>query len=132
LQIKSKSALVDLRDTVNALLRESLQGNKLNRITQKCRWCRKAYPSNITSRIRNSGMAEVTFWISQYALGYAQRDETFKLFAKTCDFELAETLANDMDPGLLEIQRYRLKPNFLMRTSRHVRNVLRHAMVCVI
>lgn len=45
------------------------------------------------------------------------------------DFELVETLANDIDPGLLEIQQHRSKPNLIKRTSRRVRNILRHAIV---
>ncbi|VBB34310.1 unnamed protein product [Acanthocheilonema viteae] len=181
-KIKCKEAIVDLRDTVHALLRKSLQGNGLNRITHKCRWCRKAFPRNVTHRIRNSGLAEIAFWVSRYALRYAQRDEIFheawrkrydrvivlrayqlfpvlydavafeggtsttpatyrvilaewekaflfNLFGTASDFELTETLANDVDPGLLEIQQHRSKPpNFLGRTSRRVRNMLRHVV----
>ncbi|EJW70675.1 hypothetical protein WUBG_18418 [Wuchereria bancrofti] len=50
------------------------------------------------------------------------------MFVTSSDFELVETLANDVDPGLLEIQQRRSKPNLLKRTSWHVRNMLRHAI----
>uniref|UniRef100_A0A1I7VHR5 SER_THR_PHOSPHATASE domain-containing protein n=1 Tax=Loa loa TaxID=7209 RepID=A0A1I7VHR5_LOALO len=186
-KIKSKKALVNLRDTVYALLCESLQHNKLNRVIRKCHWCRKAYPRNITCRIRNSGIAEITLWISRYAFRYALCDKIFQeawknrddramsqrayqlfpvlydaiafeggtsttpttyrvilaewekellfkvfrllpLFATVSDFKMTETLANDIDPGLLEIQQHRSKPNLLKRTSRRIRNILRHAI----
>ncbi|VDO37467.1 unnamed protein product [Brugia timori] len=180
-KINSKKTMNNLCDTVYALLCESLQRSRLNRIVLKCQWCRKAYPRNITRRIRNSGIAEITLWISRYAFRYAQYDEIFheawrnrndrmmntrayqlfpvlydavtfeggssttpatfrvilapwekaflrKLFVTSSDFELVETLANDVDPGLLEIQQRRSKPNLLRRTSWHVRNMLRHAI----
>nr|CRZ23129.1 Bm9015 [Brugia malayi] len=127
-KINSKKTMNNLCDTVYALLCESLQRSRLNRIVLKCQWCRKAYPRNITRRIRNSGIAEITLWISRYAFRYAQYDEIFHLFVTSSDFELVETLANDVDPGLLEIQQRRSKPNLLRRTSWHVRNMLRHAI----
>ncbi|VDM92416.1 unnamed protein product [Litomosoides sigmodontis] len=180
-KIKSKKTIVDLRDAVHVLLYRSLKDSAFNRITKKCRWCRTAFPNNVTYRIRNSDVAEVVFWVYRYALRYAQRDEIFheawetrydrmvilrayqlfpvlydalafenaepkatatyrvilakwekeflsKLFTKACKFELTETLVNDVDPGLLEIQQRKSKSNFLDRITWHARNVMRHAM----
>ncbi|VDN05936.1 unnamed protein product [Thelazia callipaeda] len=52
----------------------------------------------------------------------------FKLFGVVSNFDLAEPLTSDVDPGLLAIQNNKQKPGLLARTSRGFRNIFRHAM----
>lgn len=57
-----------------------------------------------------------------------EREFMRKCYANACNFDVTETLANDVDPCLLKIKSRKQKHGKFRRASRRITNVFRHAI----